>query len=133
MKISALQFAPRFLDKDYNLRKIKQLLDKLKTDLIVLPELCNSGYVFATPEEAFSVAEEAGKGETYFTLSEIANRNNCNIVYGYPELDGNKLFNSCMLIMPDGRFYNYRKTHLFNREKLVFTVLEIPGFQVFVF
>ncbi|MDD5408388.1 MAG: beta-ureidopropionase [Candidatus Cloacimonas acidaminovorans] len=130
MKISALQFAPRLLDKDYNLQKIKQLLDKLKTDLVVLPELCNSGYVFATKEEVFSVAEEAGKGETYFTLSEIASCNNCNIVYGYPELDGNNLFNSCILIMPDGRFYNYRKTHLFNREKLFFSPGD-TGFQVF--
>jgi predicted amidohydrolase len=130
MKISALQFAPRLLDKDYNLQKIKQLLDNLKTDLVVLPELCNSGYVFANKEEVFSVAEEAGKGETYFALSEIASCNNCNIVYGYPELDGNNLYNSCMLIMPDGRFYNYRKTHLFNREKLFFSPGD-TGFQVF--
>lgn len=130
MKISALQFAPRLLDKDYNLQKIKQLLDKLKTDLVVLPELCNSGYVFANKEEVFSVAEEAGKGETYFALSEIASCNNCNIVYGYPELDGNNLYNSSMLIMPNGRFYNYRKTHLFNREKLFFSPGD-TGFQVF--
>ena len=130
MKVSALQFEPRFLNKEYNLYKIKQLLYKLQTDLIVLPELCNSGYVFATREEVFSVAEEAGKGETYFALSAIANNNNCNIVYGYPELDGNKLFNSCMLIMPDGSFYNYRKTHLFNREKLFFSPGD-TGFQVF--
>ncbi|HOS08078.1 MAG TPA: nitrilase-related carbon-nitrogen hydrolase [Candidatus Cloacimonas acidaminovorans] len=130
MKISALQFAPRLLDKEYNLKKMKQLLSGLKTDLVVLPELCNSGYVFANKEEVFSVAEEAGKGETYFALSEIASCNNCNIVYGYPELDGNNLYNSCMLIMPDGRFYNYRKTHLFNREKLFFSPGD-TGFQVF--
>ena len=130
MKISALQFAPRLLDKEYNLKKMKQLLIGLKTDLVVLPELCNSGYVFANKEEVFSVAEEAGKGETYFALSEIASCNNCNIVYGYPELDGNNLFNSCILIMPDGRFYNYRKTHLFNREKLFFSPGD-TGFQVF--
>jgi len=130
MKVSLLQFAPRLLDKEYNLRKMKQLLIGLKTDLVVLPELCNSGYVFANKEEVFSVAEEAGKGETYFVLSDIANSINCNIVYGYPELDGNNLFNSCMLIMPDGRFYNYRKTHLFNREKLFFSPGD-TGFQVF--
>lgn len=130
MKISALQFAPRLLDKEYNLKKMKQLLIGLKTDLVVLPELCNSGYVFANFEEVFSVAEEAGKGETYFVLNDIANSINCNIVYGYPELDGNNLFNSCMLIMPDGRFYNYRKTHLFNREKLFFSPGD-TGFQVF--
>ncbi len=35
-----------------------------------------------------------------------------------------------MLIMPDGRFYNYRKTHLFNREKLFFSPGD-TGFQVF--
>lgn len=47
---------------------MKQLLIGLKTDLVVLPELCNSGYVFANKEEVFSVAEEAGKGETYFCV-----------------------------------------------------------------
>ncbi len=55
MKISALQFAPRLLDKEYNLKKMKQLLSVLKTDLVVLPELCNSGYVFANKEEVFSM------------------------------------------------------------------------------
>jgi len=130
MKVSLLQFEPRLLDKEYNLKKMKQLLIGLKTDLVVLPELCNSGYVFANKEEVFSVAEEAGKGETYFVLSDIANSINCNIVYGYPELDGNNLYNSCMLIMSDGRFYNYRKTHLFNREKLFFSPGD-TGFQVF--
>lgn len=67
-----------------------------------------------------------------FVLNDIANSINCNIVYGYPELDGNNLFNSCMLIMSDGRFYNYRKTHLFNREKLFFSP-EIPVFRFLIF
>lgn len=130
MKVSALQFAPRLLNKEYNLKRISELLIKLKTDLIVLPELCLSGYVFASKSEVLSVAEEAGKGEAFDLLTNIAVTNNCDIVYGYPEVCGDKLFNSCMLIMPDGRYYNYRKTHLFNREKMFFSPGD-TGFQVF--
>ena len=59
MKISALQFASRLLDKEYKQKKMKKLIIGLKTDLVVLPELCNRCYVFAYKEEVFSVAEEA--------------------------------------------------------------------------
>ena len=130
MKVSVLQFEPRLLDKAYNLMRITDLLSSLKTDLVVMPELCTSGYVFSTKEEVYSIAEVSGKGEAFLALSNIATKNNCSIVYGYPEVDGDKLYNSSMLIMPDGDYDNYRKTHLFNREKLFFSPGD-TGFQVF--
>ncbi|HQJ95871.1 MAG TPA: nitrilase-related carbon-nitrogen hydrolase, partial [Candidatus Cloacimonas sp.] len=65
MKVSVLQFEPRLLDKAYNLKRITELLSSLRTDLVVLPELCTSGYVFSTKEEVYSIAEVSGKGEAF--------------------------------------------------------------------
>ncbi|MGW7793576.1 carbon-nitrogen hydrolase family protein, partial [Streptomyces tricolor] len=47
-------------------------------------------------------------------VAEIATRHGVAIVYGYPERDGETVYNSAQLISADGtRLANYRKTHLF--------------------
>jgi Carbon-nitrogen hydrolase len=50
--------------------------------LAVLPELCNSGYVFATREEAFGLAEEVPNGPTCRPWAELAARHGIEIVAG---------------------------------------------------
>jgi len=124
MQVSVLQFQPRLLDKAHNLNRLSQMLSGVKTDLVVLPELCTSGYVFETAEELLSVAEIAGEGESFRVMSSLASQNDCSIVFGFAELDltaGAKLFNSSALLNPDGSWNIYRKAHLFYREKLFFS------------
>lgn len=41
------------------------------------------------------------------------------IVIGYPELDGEHIYNSVMLVQPNGEAANYRKVQLFSRETVV--------------
>jgi predicted amidohydrolase len=45
--------------------------------------------------------------------------NGANLVV-LPEVDGVDMFDTAVLIGPDGYIGRYRKTHLWNREKLVF-------------
>ncbi len=45
-RVSVLQFEPRLLDLKGNLERLAKLLSGLETDLVVLPELCSSGYMF---------------------------------------------------------------------------------------
>ncbi len=120
-RVSVLQYEPRLLDVNGNLARLKQLLSGLETDLAVLPELCVSGYVFLSRDEVASVSEEVPSGEAFGTFSALAWEKQFSIVYGFSERSGDRFYNSAALINPDGSYHVYRKTHLFNREKLFFT------------
>ncbi|WAM00061.1 carbon-nitrogen hydrolase family protein [Streptomyces sp. Je 1-369] len=79
--------------------------------LLVAPELHLTGY--AIGDDIARLAEPAD-GESAKAVAEIAARHEVGVVYGYPEREGDLVFNSVQLIGPDGaRLANYRKTHLF--------------------
>ena len=67
LRIACLQMEPRVGDKSSNVAKSLQLIETAAAagaKLVVLPELCNSGYVFETRDEAFALAERCRKGRT---------------------------------------------------------------------
>lgn len=79
--------------------------------LLVTSELFLTGYAIgdAVPELA-----EPADGPGAEAVAEIAVRHGLAVLYGYPERDGERIFNAAQLIGPDGaRLANYRKTHLF--------------------
>lgn len=78
-------------------------------DLVICPELFLSGYRAgaALPTLAES-ADEFSHG-----VVAIARSNNCAIVYGYPEAENDRLYNSARAIAADGRIVaNHRKLRL---------------------
>jgi predicted amidohydrolase len=89
-------------------------------NLVVLPELCNSGYIFATRDEAFGLAEEIPGGETARAWAAAAARHGVYIVAGIAERDGSALYNSAAVIGPQGFIGKYRKNHLWGAENLFF-------------
>jgi predicted amidohydrolase len=120
-RVSVLQFEPKLLDKAANLSRLAAMLQELETDLVVLPELCISGYVFRNLEEVASVSEEVHAGEAFRAFQDLATERNFSIVYGFAERSGSVFYNSSALVNPDGSSYVYRKSHLFFREKLFFS------------
>lgn len=126
MRVSVAQFCPMLLSLDANLAKMETMCHGLDTDLIVFPELATCGYLFSSIEDAFSVAESMPEAKSYQMFSRIAMQQNTSIVYGFAELDKDKVYNSAALINPDGSYYVYRKIHLFDREKLFFSPGDIP-------
>ena len=90
--------------------------------LVVLPELCDSGYVFADAAEARGLASPAGDSRTLRQWHDLAQANQTVIVGGFCELapDG-RLFNSAALVDASGTRVVYRKAHLWDEEKQVFT------------
>jgi 5-aminopentanamidase len=90
-------------------------------EIVVVPELANSGYVFADAAEARRCAEPMD-GDTVSEWSALARRHGLVIVGGVCELDGEAdvLRNSSVIIDPDGLRAVYRKAHLWDREALVF-------------
>ena len=88
--------------------------------LVVLPELGNSGYIFNSRDEVAQVAEPAFGGETTLMWSRVARERDVYICGGLPEVDGGRFYNCAVLIGPDGFVGRYRKTHLWDEEKLFF-------------
>lgn len=106
---------------EYNLEKIESLCSLIKADLIVLPELVTSGYVFNHKSELESVAEPLSSGKSFSFFNQLSAKLDASVVYGFPEKANGKIYNTSVLINPNGRYHIYRKTHLFYKEKLFFS------------
>jgi predicted amidohydrolase/dienelactone hydrolase len=95
--------------------------------LVVLPELCDSGYVFGDDaEKAFAEAESlaspADDSATLRQWRDLAAEHDVVIVGGFCERgEGGRLHNSAAVVDASGTLAVYRKAHLWDKEKLVFT------------
>ena len=119
--------------KSDNLKKSIQMIEEAASNganLIVLPELCNSGYVFETREEAFELSEEIPSGESCKSWSKICKKLGVHIVAGINERAGDLLYNSSVVIGPNDYVGTFRKVHLWNEENLFFEPGDL-GFPVF--
>jgi 5-aminopentanamidase len=129
MRVGYYQNNPEFGKVNDNLDRITAALDAAEADLVVLPELCASGYQFLSAEEVRSLAEPVPVGPTTQRLIALAKRKEMAIVAGLPERAGTACFNSAIAVGPQGFIGCYRKTHLFFEETLFFTPGD-TGFQV---
>lgn len=103
-----------------NRQKIYKYCVDIQSDIIVFPELALSGYCLGSRDFGFEIAETRND-ETYQNIQHIASKSNKIIIYGFPEKDHDKLFNSAAIIFPDATLSAiYRKTHLFLDEKNIF-------------
>jgi N-carbamoylputrescine amidase len=133
LAIACIQMEPVVGDKEANLRKSLGMIDEAASHgarLIVLPELCNSGYVFENRDEAFQLAESVPDGLTTRAWIEIAARRDLHIVAGISERAGDVLYNSSVVIGPLGHIGTFRKVHLWNEENLYFEPGDV-GYPVF--
>ncbi len=121
MKVGFYQFAPEFGNVKFNVQKTVDAITAVDADLIVLPELFNTGYQFISRKEAISLSEKIPTGYTIKTLKKLSAKKNIYIVAGIAENSEGKLYNSAILTGPDGIIGIYRKTHLFYEEKLWFS------------
>jgi len=125
MRVGYLQFAPIFGAKRSNFEKVEGFFEGAKADLIVLPELFSTGYVFESREELLSLAEDQS-GETFAFLRGLSLKTRTAIVAGIAERDGEQCYNSCFLFCEGETVAKYRKLHLFDREKELFTPGDLP-------
>lgn len=121
--VAVCQLAPRVGERDWNLDRISGAVRAAAASgarLVVLPELASSGYVFRDESEARAVAEPV-HGPSVQRLSALAAELGLVVVSGFPELDGDTLYNSAVLVDRSGLREVYRKAHLWDREKEIFT------------
>ena len=60
MKIGIYQNYPEFGDIDKNIKKANEDLNSVDADLVVMPELFNTGYQFVSKEEAVEFIQARG-------------------------------------------------------------------------
>jgi predicted amidohydrolase len=100
------------------MQKLERLLPLgAGADLLVLPELCNSGYNFRSHGEAWETSEEIRDSAFVRYLESQCRQHNFHLVSGFNERDGAHLYNSAILVGPQGFAGCYRKLHLFMDEK----------------
>lgn len=91
-------------------------------ELVVLPELCDSGYVFSSAAEARQLASPVADSPALGQWQSLARARPIVIVGGFCELGGDgRLYNSAVLVDASGVRAVYRKAHLWDAEKLIFT------------
>ncbi|MFB3925521.1 MAG: nitrilase-related carbon-nitrogen hydrolase [Syntrophales bacterium] len=130
MKIGFIQFTPDFGNIERNLEKVRELSSGIDADILVLPELFNTGYLFVSEKEVEDLSEEIPGGRTTAALEKIARDRNVHITAGLAEKSGGRFFNSAVLISPQGYMATYRKIHLFSEENLWFSPGDRP-FEVY--
>lgn len=117
VKAGFIQFQPILGDLQANISTLSHLIEQASdADLIVIPELANSGYNFENKEQAIKLAENANSSMFIEFLTSKARKFNMHIVSGFNEIDGGKLYNTSVLINPNGLIGKYRKMHLFMNE-----------------
>lgn len=111
MKISIVQPDLVWEDKKANFSYLGKLILPLinKTDLVILPEMFNTGFSMNT-----SGLGEPMKGLTYEWMIETAKKCNFGICGSYIVKDGNKFFNRFAFVTPEEDLYYYDKRHLFS-------------------
>lgn len=130
MLLSYIQFKPVFGDIKKNLAAITKLLAPVKTDLVVLPELCTTGYLFSNKREIRALAEPVPDGKTTRFFIELSRQKKTHIIAGIAERDGNVFYNSAVITGPQGHIGTYRKVHLYAEEKKWFAPGN-KGFDVY--
>ena len=117
MRVGFVQFEPIFGEKDRDVRRSIALMEGLEADLWVLPELCNTGYLFRSKGEVEDLAETIPDGPSVQAWREMAYERNTHVVAGMAERSDGKVFNAAVLVRPSGAVRVYRKAHLFDEEK----------------
>ncbi|MBY5587117.1 hydratase [Rhizobium leguminosarum] len=133
--VATVQFEPIVGDRAGNLAAIDRLARAAKAqgaDIIVLPELADSGYNFRDGDEVAALAGPVPGGASAETLCRLAGELGLYIVSGVAERDGDRFYNSALLCGPEGYIGKYRKLHLWNNENRLFRKgdLGLPVFDL---
>ncbi len=113
-KAAAVQIAPKWGDLESNRRAILQWLREaagMGANLIVFPECALSGYVFESEAEAREAAEPIPGPSSTALIQACAELEVCAVL-GMLESTSDAIYNTALLISPDGLVGMYRKTHL---------------------
>ena len=132
IRLALAQISSKRENKNENLRKIEKLTLKAKeqgADLVIFPEMSLTGYVVL--DQVYELAETI-PGPSTQKIGALAKKTGMHIIFGMPELSEKTqatIFNTAVLVGPQGLIGNYRKmylpTHSVFEEKRYFR----PGYE----
>lgn len=130
IRIALAQLKCELLNKEVNLKRsidtIKEAKEK-QADYVLFPELFLTGYVMDPKIKGLG---ETVDGKSLRTIADCAKKYKIGVIYGFPEVEGEKLYNSAAFINKFGEIVDvYRKAHLFHHERKYF----VPGDRCPVF
>jgi predicted amidohydrolase len=113
-KLAAVQMNVCLADKVRNLQRLRQAIREAadqQADLVIFPECALTGYVYEDKASAWEQAEPV-PGPSTVELSLLCREHELYVIYGLLEREGDRLYNSCVLLGPEGLLASYRKIHL---------------------
>lgn len=133
VKIACIQIAPFYRDVDANLEKAERYILEASANganLLVLPEIFNVGSPGVNRQQAYEQAEPVPSGKTSQWMLKLAKENGVYICGSIIEVDGVKLYNTAILVGPEGFVGKFRKLHLCTHENYYYEPgdLGIPVF-----
>jgi predicted amidohydrolase len=120
--VASVQLAPAIGDLEANRALVRDAVARAAAagaQLVVVPELATSGYVFESAAEARSLALPAEDALAPWVAA--ADEHGIVLAGGFAERDGDVVYNSAAIVDGSGVLVVYRKVHLWDREQLVFT------------
>lgn len=110
MNISLVQYDIAWGDKRKNIEIATHLIRQIKdlTDIIVLPEMFNTGFAVQNK----NLAENAD-GESLQWMQSVARSTMAAVVGTVFVIDNGLFYNRLFWVLPDGNYYFYNKRHLF--------------------
>ena len=132
INICVVNFHATCMDKESNINRIYGFIRaaaKRGADLVLFPEMCVNGYDFYDCKtNRFYNTPESVDGEFAHNILELAKKHEIIIVLGMAEEDDktSKIYNSALVVSPQGIHGCYRKIHPFGDENLWCSKGEMP-------
>lgn len=135
LKITLFQGYLFWEKTDKNLQNIALRLSSIreKTDLIILPEMFNTGFTMNAEELA-----EPMDGKTMQWMHKIAKQYDCVVTGSLIIIENGNYYNRLIWMLPDGSYKHYDKRHLFalGKEHNTYTagteklIVELKGWKI---
>jgi len=123
-------------DKRANFAKVEAFVRQAaaqRVELLAFPECCLTGYWFLrklTRTQIESLAEPVPEGPSSQRLLALAHQHQMTIGAGLIEREGERLYNTYVVVLPDGRHVRHRKLQAFEHECISagdkYTVFDLP-------
>ncbi|MHA7285526.1 nitrilase family protein [Arthrobacter sp. MDT3-44] len=135
LRAAVVQFEAVPDDVAANLETVRNLSRRAAADgvqIIVFPELCLLGYWHLTRQPAHRLRELAQRrdGAAVTEVQRLAGELGLGIGVGFLEAEGDHLYNSYAVCLPDGSVHVHRKLHAFEHEAISsgdsYTVFDTP-------
>ncbi|KAI8062505.1 carbon-nitrogen hydrolase [Gongronella butleri] len=127
MRFACCQLNPKWGERQENMAKADAMLARFTKgdiDVLVLPEMAFTGYVFHTKDEVEPFLEDTRTGPTVHWAQRQAQRLRCYVAAGYPERHVDEssgqliYYNSLCFVDREGRLLKtYRKSFLYETDE----------------